>query len=426
MKYEGKTIVDAIYTKTNENNPLIEALPEKLDRLEFIKQTSYKPKKNFVANDFDSKMNYLNSVRSFSHYFDYMYEVYSDIYDCIYTNYKTRNTYVFLTRNIQIEKQIFFLESRTMALLGTPGIGKTSTIKKCLDFFPKMISHTDYKDQKIYFKQIPYLMIECPFDCSIKTLATKIMAEIDAVAGTDYSDINKGKFTLSAVSNYIEKMCSFFHFGVIVIDEIQNVVLTSIKMKQMRLLMKFLLSLSNSSHVSLLFSGTLDADVLFESEDYLKRRTLGKRLLPLKDDRIYHEFIKELWQLQIVGDQFELTQSLIETLYEVSKGIPFYLVEIFILLQKELLIAGKEKFSINEIKKVINKYNINVYPIKEEGISISDFSGSLNAQETKRKRGRPVLQKNNDDIINIYETSQDINALIKKLEDFNMIERTGS
>lgn len=421
MKYKNNQIVDAIYTNTDTNNPFIEALPEKVAKQDFIKETTYRPQLLSSEYDVDSKLNYLNNIRAFSYSFDYMYEVYSDLYDCITDNYKTKNTYMFLKQNINMPSQKFFINSRTMSLLGTPGIGKSSTIKKCLDFFPKMISHTNYKNQSIYFKQIPYLYIECPFDCSVKSFALKIMTEIDAVAGTDYSKIYiETRYTIESIINYIEKMCTFFHFGVIVIDEIQNVVLAALKKKQTRLLMKVVLGLSNSSCSSLYFSGTLEAEQLFESEEYLKRRTLGKRLLPLKKDKIYYLFLTDLWKCKIINE-INLTKELASGLYEITGGIPFYIVEMFILMQKEYLLSEDDKIDLSFIKKIADKYNVHVYPEKEGGMSISDFA--IKDKEA-RKVGRPVLIKENDDITGIYEKAQNINELISKLDEIGLIERS--
>ena len=43
MKYKNNQIVDAIYTNTDTNNPFIEALPEKVAKQDFIKETTYRP-----------------------------------------------------------------------------------------------------------------------------------------------------------------------------------------------------------------------------------------------------------------------------------------------------------------------------------------------------------------------------------------------
>ena len=69
--------------------------------------------------------------------------------------------------------------------------------------------------------------------------------------------------------------------GLILVDEIQNAVLTARKNRQVKPLIKFLVELTNDTGTATYFVGTPEAEELFISQEHLKRRTRGIRLLPV-------------------------------------------------------------------------------------------------------------------------------------------------
>ena len=77
------------------------------------------------------------------------------------------------------------------------------------------------------------------------------------------------------------------------------------------------------------FSGLPLAETVFESEEYLRRRTRGPRLLPFRPDGAYREFLMELWPFQYTWQKAELTDKLANQLYDYSGGIPAYITQLF-------------------------------------------------------------------------------------------------
>jgi len=115
-------------------------------------------------------------------------------------------------------------------MIGESGCGKTSQIKIALDYYPKVIRHTNPDGSKTI--QIPYLYIICPPHSNFKELYKTIADELDKYLGnTDHQirrDIcgptsRKVGEMLTKVIEYIER----FAIGMIVFDEVQQINFTA-------------------------------------------------------------------------------------------------------------------------------------------------------------------------------------------------------
>lgn len=231
------------------------------------------------------------------------------------------------------------------------------------------------------------------------------------------------------------------HVGVIVIDEIQNAVTTAQKNKQIKPLIKFLVELTNDTSTSLCFIGTLAAEELFMSEDHLKRRTRGLRLLPMKPDAIYRNFLDILWAYQLTLNKTELTTKIANKLYDYSGGIPAYMVKIYTEAQVQAILSEKETIDDSMIQKSVNILSLDVPKTYLRGTSISDFeiknhesdvlieTGDMTEEEgvVKREyanqRGRKAVPRDKYDLINLFEKNMETDRLIYQLDQFGLIER---
>ena len=214
------------------------------------------------------------------------------------------------------------------------------------------------------------------------------------------------------------------------IDEIQNAVRTAAKTHQTKPLIKFLVELTNETATSLLFCGTLDAEELFVQKEHLKRRTRGLRLLPLKYDVSYRKFITELWNYQVTLEESELTEKLMKQIYDLTAGIPAYIVKVVQEAQIQAILTGAEKVTYDLMKKAIAILGIDVPKYYGgNGTSISDFNVKEvemeGSEESGRryfatKRGRPESGRDETDILELSKSGTDF---LKRLEKLNLIER---
>lgn len=139
-----------------------------------------------------------------------------------------------------------------------------------------MVEHEKYPGDPFFCKQILYLVVGCPSDCSVKTLGLNIAVAIDKAIGNSYA-------------------------------------------KQ----------LTNDICTSVFFVGTPIAEGLFTSQEHLKRRTRGMRLLPFKPDGTYRAFLQAIWPYQLTPATAPLSEQLANKRYDHSSGIPAYIVKIF-------------------------------------------------------------------------------------------------
>ena len=388
MKYktEHTYTVAAEYGK-EQGNPFLEAMPDLLGKSEFVehmKSEIHFPY-NLKERSPEERRNYLTELTTWFQPMDYMYNIYDMLYRAMSTTYQTKTVIESVKQLNEIYMDFRTGRERTLnystqaysgAVLGVPGIGKTSTIQRCLSTMPQVIIHTKYQDKQFYTKQINYLMVECPSDCSVKTLAFNILSGIDKVIGSDYfARAASQSMAVSAISTKLKIICMNHHIGLIVIDEIQNAILTATKNKQIKPLMKFLVELTNETSTGICFCGTLEAEEIFMKQEHLKRRTRGLRLLPMKCDATYRKFISTLWKYQATLFKMELTEKLMKQIYDLSAGIPAYIVKIYQEAQIQAILSGKEKVTYESIKQAVSYLGIEVPKVYSRGgTSISDFT----------------------------------------------------
>ena len=389
MRYQEMqgNCVNAIYSR-EQGNPYLEALPDVLGKKEFERRIKSQPDfpRDVSRLAPEERRNLLSGLSQWFQPMDYMYTLYDMLHRAMCSTYQTKtviesvrqmNDLYMDFRTGRPRELSYSTQAYSGAVLGVPGIGKTSTIKRCLSTMPQVIVHQEYQGRKIYEKQINYLVVECPSDCSLKTLALNIFSAIDKAIGSEYlkQATYQRAMATSATTTKLKIICMNHHIGLIVIDEIQNAISTATKNKQIKPLIKFLVELTNETSTAICFCGTLEAEDVFLKQEHLKRRTRGFRLLPMKYDRTYRKFITELWEYQMTLQKAPLTEKLMKQMYDLSAGIPAYLVKIFEEAQIRSILSGREKLTYESIRQAVDYLGIEVPKVYGRGgTSISDFS----------------------------------------------------
>lgn len=448
MKYpQGQTVVGAIYDNAPADNPFIAAMPDVLSHQDFKAAIRSAPPLPHTLSHMtpEERRQALPMLSSVFVPMDYMYAIYDQLYRAIATTYTTRTVIEGIRQTNALfsrkDGQSYATQAATGSILGVPGIGKTSTIRRCLATMPQVIEHTEYQGQTFYCKQVLYLRIECPSDCSIKTLALNLIAALDQAIGTDY--LNRltamRSVAASAVATQVKILCMTHHVGLILVDEIQNVVLTARKNRQIKPLMKFLVELTNDTCTGIYFVGTPMAEELFISQEHLKRRTRGIRLLPLKPDGIYRDFLAQLWPYQLTPRAASLTDKLANKLYDWSGGIPAYIVKIFQESQAQALLQRVTCIDEKIMQRAIDILAIKVPQTFSGGTYISDFGvaeidleNTTQAEETvtseevprcyANKRGRKAAQRDDGDLLVAYLAGRDMVQHLRKYKLLEVLE----
>ena len=114
-------------------------------------------------------------------------------------------------------------------------------------------------------------MRSSPFDSSVKGLLLEILRKVDEyIDGKYYQNALKGRNTTDMLIGSVSQV-ALNHIGLLVVDEIQNVV----NSKNGRSLIGMLTQLINNSGISICMVGTPESEVFFEQAMQLARRSLG-------------------------------------------------------------------------------------------------------------------------------------------------------
>lgn len=377
----GESVCGAVYDNAPVDNPFLAAMPEMLPKEEFltaIRSTPALPH-NLPMISPEERRQSLPMLASLFVPLDYMYAVYDQLYRAIRETYTTR-TAMEEIRQINAlfygkENVSYATQAASGSVLGVPGIGKTSTIRRALETMPQVIEHTEYMGQPFYCKQVLYLRIECPSDCSVKTLALNLLSALDRAIGSDYLHqlISLRSIAASAVATQVKILCMTHHVGLLLVDEIQNAMETAQRNRQVKPLLKFLVELTNDTATAVYFVGTPAAEQVFVSQEHLKRRTRGIRLLPLKPDGTYRRFLEQLWPYQFTSQQAPLTEKLANKLFDFSGGIPAYIVKIYQETQAQALLLGQARIDERVMQRAIDILAIKVPKTYSGGTYLSDF-----------------------------------------------------
>ncbi|WP_162003583.1 ATP-binding protein [Microvirga tunisiensis] len=140
----------------------------------------------------------------------------------------------------------------SFALFGISGLGKSTVIEQTLSFLPQALLHKKYK-----FLQLVWLKLDCPGGGSIKQLLLALTEAIDSLIGTKYKprrlrDTSVEEFIIEAA-----KIAARHYLGVLVIDEIQN--LLAAKGVGVETLLNFLVMFQNIAKIPIVFIGTPQA-----------------------------------------------------------------------------------------------------------------------------------------------------------------------
>ena len=445
QKYLAGQVVAAIYDNGPIGNPFLAAMPEMLSKDEFFTCVRSCPQlpANLAEMTSEERRQELPRLSTLFIPLDFMYVIYDLLYRAIRGTYMRRTPLMEIqsTNALYGDREVgaYATQADSGSILGIPGIGKTSTVRRCLSVMPQVLEHTEYQGHALFCKQVLYLHIECPSDCSVKTLSYNLLAALDRAVGSHYIQKHTTirSSAASALATQVKILCMTHHVGLILVDEIQNAVVTARKNRQVKPLIKFLVELTNDTSTGIYFVGTPLAEELFMAEEHLKRRTRGIRLLPFKPDGVYRRFLEQLWPYQLTPQQAVLTDKLANKLYDWSGGIPAYIIKIFQESQVQALLHGEPALNEKTMQRAIDLLAIKVPKSYAGGTFLSDFEVELalndqgtvlqeevTEQEVPRlyanKRGRKAVQRDQEDLLTAFKEGRD---LLQHLTSMNLVER---
>nr|DAF79547.1 MAG TPA: Bacterial TniB protein [Caudoviricetes sp.] len=279
-------------------------------------------------------------------------EIYSKLYLALLRSMQKKGTQMAIKQRYENYKAIqqqsysgILGGSDSFTIIGTSGIGKSSAISRAISLITEnRIIETD----KPYTKIIPCLIVQCPFDSSVKGLLLEILRKVDEELGTDHY-IHAVKSRASTTDMLIGAVSSIAlnNIGMLVVDEIQNVV----NSKNGKSLIGALTQLINNSGISICMVGTPESTVFFEQAMQLARRSVGLQYTTMNYDEYFQSFCKIIFKYQFLKNRTEITAAITEWLYEHSAGVISVVVSLIHDAQEIAILTGKEVLNLDTLNE---------------------------------------------------------------------------
>ena len=279
-------------------------------------------------------------------------EIYSKLYLALLRSMQKKGTQMAIKQRYENYKAIqqqsysgILGGSDSFTIIGTSGIGKSSAISRAISLITEnRIIETD----KPYTKIIPCLIVQCPFDSSVKGLLLEILRKVDEELGTDHY-IHAIKSRASTTDMLIGAVSSIAlnNIGMLVVDEIQNVV----NSKNGKSLIGALTQLINNSGISICMVGTPESTVFFEQAMQLARRSVGLQYTTMKYDDYFQSFCKIIFKYQFLKNRTEITAAITEWLYEHSAGVISVVISLIHDAQEIAILTGKEVLNLDTLNE---------------------------------------------------------------------------
>lgn len=233
--------------------------------------------------------------------------------------------------------------SDSFTIIGDSGIGKSATVSRIID----IISGQRVIDLPNSMRIIPCVQVQTPADCSVKGLLFEVLRKVDEVLNTRYHyNATRVGSTIDMLIGSISTV-ALNHIGLLVVDEIQNVV----NSKNGAVVVGMLTQLINNSGISICMVGTPKSALFFRQEMMLARRSLGLSYGPFSFDDTFTSFCEELFRYQYVQNKASLDSVILQWLYNHSRGNASIVVSLLHDAQETAILDGSEELNIVSLEK---------------------------------------------------------------------------
>ena len=345
--------------KSFKNNPLTEAMPRRVKTKEIFEMVLFKaPYHEERDEDGDlsiKDLEFEDKAQLSIHISDFSlpetnswFAFYMDLYRIIFDGYKSRSpfsadgervkTTLAVNKGKDYEAVVHILRemrtcnttSKTSMLSGPSGTGKTHRAEQILSLIPNVIRHTKYKKKKVRFTQLSWVKIDCPAGGSEKGVCLYFFAMLDYLLGLSgkdryYQDSTFRK-SLDTLQLDMAIAVATYNIGLIVIDEMQNLLECSTSSR----IMRFLDTLVNVVGVPILYIGTSRIYKLFCPETVKSFRTVRRiatgfyyeidRYQP--DDSFWQEMVLVYWSNLLCINESDPSDEIFAYIYKKTQGVP--------------------------------------------------------------------------------------------------------
>lgn len=231
----------------------------------------------------------------------------------------------------------------SFSIIGESGLGKSSAITRSIQL---LTAEEIIEIKKPYSQIIPCVLVQTPFDASIKSLLLEILRVVDEKLGSKYyANALRVKSTTDMLIGSVSQV-ALNHIGLLVVDEIQHVV----NHKNGKTLVGCLTQLINNSGISIAMIGTPESAAFFTQAMQLARRSLGLQYKALEFGEEFQRVCETLHHYQYVSNRTELDFATIQWLYEHSSGNISIVAGLIHDAQEAAILEGTEVLNMNTLR----------------------------------------------------------------------------
>ncbi len=338
-------------------NEIIKALPEMKMGEDITNELSVLPiyDKNIIYENQTIRLMALSDLYNIYIPSDMSTEIYCKLYLALIRSLQKKSGINAILQRNQNNRQIqgqmhngIIGGSDSFTIIGCSGIGKSSAINRAIEVIG---ANGVIEIEKPYTKIIPFVVVQCPFDSSVKGLLLEILRKVDEIMGSDYYSRGlKNRTTTDMLIGCVSQV-AINHIGLLVVDEIQNVA----NSKNGKSLVGVLTQLINSSGISICMVGTPESTPFFEQALQLARRSLGLQYNTCEYNQYFVDFCRTLFEYQYTKNRVEISDGIIKWLYEHSGGILSVVVSLIHDTQEIAILNGMEKICAETLNLAYKK-----------------------------------------------------------------------
>ena len=282
-------------------------------------------------------------------------EIYSKMYLALLRSLQKKGTKLAVQQKNQNYRAVIQQEysgimggSDSFTIIGASGIGKSSAISRAITLITE---NKVIEVENPYTKIIPCICVQCPFDSSVKGLLLEILRKVDEMIDSKYyQNALRARTTTDMLIGSVSQV-ALNHIGLLVVDEIQNVC----NSKNGKSLVGMLTQLINNSGISICMVGTPESAVFFEQAVQLARRSLGLRYDVMEYGTDFRKFCEIVFSCQYVETRTEITDGIMEWLYDHTSGNISVVVSLIHDAQEIAILNGKEVLNLELLNEAYQK-----------------------------------------------------------------------
>ena len=282
-------------------------------------------------------------------------EIYSKLYLALLRSLQKKSTTLAIHQRNENHKAVLQQEysgimggSDSFTIIGASGIGKSSAISRAITLITE---NRVIEVENPYTKIIPCISVQCPFDSSVKGMLLEILRRVDEMIDSKYyENALRARTTTDMLIGNVSQV-ALNHIGLLVVDEIQNVC----NSKNGKSLVGMLTQLINNSGISICMVGTPESAVFFEQAVQLARRSLGLRYDVMEYGTDFRNFCEIVFSYQYVKQKTEITDGIMEWLYEHTSGNVSVVVSLIHDAQEIAILSGKEVLNLEALNEAYQK-----------------------------------------------------------------------